>query len=375
MDIYHGIFQSALLVFTIAFGQWLIVSKWQSQRLVARLASGILFGLAASGAMFLTLELQPGLIFDARSVVLSVAAMFGGPVVALVSAAIAAFHRLIIGGEGALVGVGVIVSSASLGLVARHIHRHNLRDIGIPVLLILGLAVHGLGILWFGLLDVDFVDVILGKLALPYLGILTVFTVAIGLMLREIDRATHLVDIIRDRGKELEYLFDSAAIAILEEDFSEVVRKLDVIRASGVSDLRLHLLTTPGLLEELAADVRVSKANSAALTLFGVTHEGHLRRRIDEFFATDTENTFINELCAIWDKAPLFRGEVTFRRADGTIVSGVISLPLPRNPAEAKRVPVSILDLTEQKQNEAVIALERRRLSDVISATNVGTWE
>lgn len=375
MDIYHELFHNALLVVAIAFGYWLIVVKWQSQRPVSRLASGILFGLAASAAMVLSFELQPGLIFDARSVVLSVAAMFGGPVVALVSAAMAAFHRLIIGGEGALVGVGVIVSSASLGLVAHHIHRHNLRDIGIPFLLVFGLAVHGFGILWFGLLGVDFVDVVLGKLALPYLGILTVFTVVIGLLLREIDRATHLVDIIRDRGKELEYLFDSAAIAILEEDLSEVVRKLDVIRASGVSDFRLHLLTTPGLLEELAADVRVLKANSAALTLFGVTHEGHLRRRIDEFFATDTENTFINELCAIWDKAPLFRGEVTFRRADGAIVSGVISFPLPRNPAEAKRVPVSILDLTEQKRNEAAIALERRRLSDVISGTKVGTWE
>lgn len=375
MNIFLELFQNSLLVFSIAFGHWLIVVKWESQRLVSRLASGVLFGLAASAAMVLSFELQPGLFFDARSVVLSAAALFGGPVVAIVSVAMAALHRLIIGGEGALVGVGVILGSASLGLVARHIHRHNPRDIGIPFLLVLGLSVHGLAILWFGLLDVDFVDVILGKLALPYAGVLTVFTVVIGFLLREIDRATHLVDIIRDRGKELEYLFDSAAIAILEEDLSEVVRKLDVIRASAVSDLRLHLLTTPGLLEELAADARVLGANGAALRFFGVTHEGRLRRRIDEFFATDTKDTFINELCAIWDKEPSFQSEVTFRRADGTIVSGVISLPLPRNPAEAKRVPVSILDLTEQKRNEATISLERRRLSDVISSTDVGTWE
>jgi len=55
-----------------------------------------------------------GVIFDSRSVVLSVAGLFGGPVVTDIATVFAGAYRLYLGGVGARVGGGIIVSFAML---------------------------------------------------------------------------------------------------------------------------------------------------------------------------------------------------------------------------------------------------------------------
>ena len=63
--------------------------------------------------------LMPGVIFDARSVVLSMAGLFGGPLVACIAAAMAATGRLWLGGAGAEVGLMVIALCTVMGLLYR----------------------------------------------------------------------------------------------------------------------------------------------------------------------------------------------------------------------------------------------------------------
>ncbi len=69
---------------------------------------GIYFGLSAVIGMLIALEVSEGVIFDARSMLIGVGSFFGGPVVAVIASAIAASYRLVLGGAGALSGIGVI---------------------------------------------------------------------------------------------------------------------------------------------------------------------------------------------------------------------------------------------------------------------------
>ena len=78
---------------------------------------GLLFGLAAVIGMYRPMVLGPGLIFDGRSVVISVGALYFGPLAALVSAAVSLPYRLHLGGVGVLMGVLTIVLSAMWGPV------------------------------------------------------------------------------------------------------------------------------------------------------------------------------------------------------------------------------------------------------------------
>jgi len=84
------------------------------------LMQGVLFGLTAVFGMLRPLVLGPGLIFDGRSVMISLCALFFGPL----SAAVAAFpviaYRLTLGGSGLVMGVLTVVSSSAIGLAARY---------------------------------------------------------------------------------------------------------------------------------------------------------------------------------------------------------------------------------------------------------------
>ena len=115
----------------------------------AAIAGGLLFGAISVIGMLFPLVVVPGVLVDARSVVLVCAGLFGGPAVALIAALIAAAYRLHLGGLGAVVGVAVIFSCVAMGLVYRHLHQTGKVGIGALQLLAFGALVHlflGLGI-------------------------------------------------------------------------------------------------------------------------------------------------------------------------------------------------------------------------------------
>ena len=78
-----------------------------------------MFGGVTLLGMLNPVEFGPGLIFDGRSIVLSIAGVFGGALTAVIAAAMAAAYRIHLGGIGAPVGVAVILASATLGVLAR----------------------------------------------------------------------------------------------------------------------------------------------------------------------------------------------------------------------------------------------------------------
>lgn len=82
---------------------------------------GLAFGTACLVGMATPVVLRPGLIFDGRSIVLGIAGLFGGPVVAAIAGSMAAAYRLHLGGSGATMGVMVILASALLGVAGHHV--------------------------------------------------------------------------------------------------------------------------------------------------------------------------------------------------------------------------------------------------------------
>lgn len=119
-------------------------SRSRPGTLANRLWLGVLFGSVAVVGMLTPVRLQPGLIFDGRSIILGLAGLVGGPVVALVAATVAGGFRFWLGGVGMWMGVGVAAEAAALGAA---LHGWTRRAGRAPVLLELwgfGLAIHGI---------------------------------------------------------------------------------------------------------------------------------------------------------------------------------------------------------------------------------------
>jgi diguanylate cyclase (GGDEF)-like protein/PAS domain S-box-containing protein len=109
----------AFLIALVAAGQ-IVISRFHKKSLNRQVLLGLLFGGVALLGMANPVHFSPGVLFDGRSIVLSVVGVVGGGVAALIAAVMAALYRYQLGGAGATVGVMIVLLSALLGVLARH---------------------------------------------------------------------------------------------------------------------------------------------------------------------------------------------------------------------------------------------------------------
>ncbi len=114
--------------------------------------SGMLFGLIAIVGMMTAAEIEDGLFFDGRSVVLSVGALFGGPLPAVISMLIAGAYRATVGGEGMVIGLFSILSSSALGTLFFYLRKKHKKADSPLAYLTLGFLVHLFVLIWYSLL-------------------------------------------------------------------------------------------------------------------------------------------------------------------------------------------------------------------------------
>ena len=179
--------KAVALLLALCLIQGFITRRWSSGELVGRMVSGMLFGGISVIGMMTPIEITPGVIFDARSVVLAMSGLFGGPMVGGIAAVIAGGYRLWLGGGGAIVGVSVIVSSVLLGLAYRYgVQRGWLRT-NVWQLLVLGLVVHLFEIYLFTFLPGDVVAKVMENIAIPLVLTFTPATALLGCLLQSIE--------------------------------------------------------------------------------------------------------------------------------------------------------------------------------------------
>ncbi len=179
--------------------------------------SGLLFGGIAIVGMLVPLYFVPGIIFDGRSIVISVGAFLGGPVVAGVAVIIAGIYRLMIGGSGSLMGLGVIVTSAAFGLLYRQFVARN-QSGKILYLYFFGLAVHVAMLLWmFALPGNSRPDVFL-HIAFPVLILYPVATVLLAKIILELENYFETLKKLVVNEEKYRILFETKAEGVVYQN-------------------------------------------------------------------------------------------------------------------------------------------------------------
>lgn len=155
-------------------------------------------------------------------------------------------------------------------------------------------------------------------------------------------------------------IFENADISILNEDMSVLKRALDQLRTSGVIDLHQYLSDHPQKIPEFADMIKVVNVNNATLELFNLTSEDNFLEQISTSFGPEADKAFIKELCAIWDGDKIFRSEATFTTQLGKTIYAILSFHIPESIEGFKSVPVSIVDITLEKQIEEELEKSRK---------------
>ena len=199
----EGLASNIAFLIVLSFLYSLVYQKFKKMNRTAYgVLTGVLFGLIAIIAMLVPIRYLPGIIFDGRSVIISLGAFFSGPIAAVIIVLMAAVYRYLLGGVGALTGIAGIITYAIIGLLYRHLIPYQ--KARTPLYLYLfGLILHIIMLSWMLTLPGRIGLAVLYDLALPILLIYPVATVLVAKLI--IDREEFIDS--REKVKESEEKF------------------------------------------------------------------------------------------------------------------------------------------------------------------------
>ena len=226
----RGMVSNAALLLLMGLVQFLLprgTEGWTRRR---KLEAGVLLGFLGVGLLLTRWELRPGLFFDTRSVLLALSGPFFGLLPTVVAGTFMTAFRIVQGGLGMITGVGVIVSSATLGLLWARVlpHRRSWLDY-----YLLGVVVHLVMLAWMFAMPWEMALATLRQIAVPVLVIYPLATMLLGKLLeiQEISRDIREARLRNER--RLQGMLDQAweVVHLIEEDgrsayVSDSVRKI-----------------------------------------------------------------------------------------------------------------------------------------------------
>ncbi|WP_019689263.1 EAL domain-containing protein [Pseudomonas fluorescens] len=182
-----------------------------------QLVSGLLFGATCVIGMLSPISPEPGIFFDSRSVVLSMVALFSGPLVAGVAGVIASIYRLWMGGSGMAYGLAEIGLSILLGLSYRHFFQRGTFRIDPWQLWIFGLL---MSVLDWLLLPATQAASSREQMAVPLLLVMPIATVVLGLMFKEVAQRKRTELALQLRESRLRAITEAIpdTLLVLDED-------------------------------------------------------------------------------------------------------------------------------------------------------------
>ena len=212
--------QGVALLLALCFLHGVNMRLWRSHPRMGQVLSGVLFGSICILGMAKPLPLASGVIIDARSVVLSMAALFGGPLPAGIAAAMAAGARWAMGGAGMAVGMLVILWCTAAGLLYRHARGRGKLGVDLATLLAFGLLLHLTVLGLFQGLEPAVVQHINRDLALPYLLVFGPATALLGWLLHDVEQRFATERALSQNAERLAAIMQSVPdlVMLLDED-------------------------------------------------------------------------------------------------------------------------------------------------------------
>lgn len=164
-------------------------------------------------------------------------------------------------------------------------------------------------------------------------------------------------------------MFTHAPVSLWEEDFSEVKKRFDQFRRSGVEDLRKHFKKHPEEVLSLARMVRVVRVNNETLTLFDAAGTDEFLDGLSKIFNSDSFDVFKEELLAFWRGRTSFASEAINLTLTGTIKNILIHALIPPGFEQTwVKVYVAITDITAINDRTRNLATSEQKYRSVFNA-------
>jgi signal transduction histidine kinase/ActR/RegA family two-component response regulator len=180
---------------------------------------------------------------------------------------------------------------------------------------------------------------------------------------------------VRASEQRFRRIFDTVAVSLWEEDFSEVKSAIDRLERTGVRDLPRYFAEHPEFVAKAQGLIRVLDVNDATVKMFEARDKNEIRGALPEIFTPESMPVLVEELLAVAEGRTYFEAEALLHTVRGNPLYVFFTMVLPSPEQSFDRVLFSVVDLSERKKAEEQVrkALEEAeraaRLKDEFLAT------
>lgn len=210
-----------------------IERRWDRTTVAGKISQGLLFGIIAILGIMFPFELEKGLIFDGRTIAISLCTLFFGPTAGAISAIMAGAYRIWIGGVGLPMGLSTIVMAFVVGLTFYRIRRRfpiewltNFR------LYLFGLVVHIFMMILVITLPSRYIVSVYQAIGLMVIGIYPLVSLIIGKILFDQEVASHTLSELSKRESLFRTTLYSIGDAVITTDEKGNIRNMNQIAES-----------------------------------------------------------------------------------------------------------------------------------------------
>ena len=173
---------AALLMALIVIYEFSYVIRDRLRKSILYL-DGFMIGIIGLAIMSVPFHMTSGIMFDTRSILISVSALIFGTVPSVIASAILIIYRLILGGDGEWMGIGLIISSCLIGIIWRkHILKIETINRWLNIYLF-GIVVHLCMLCFSILLPREQLFAVLREIIIPVLLIFPIVTVLLSMIM------------------------------------------------------------------------------------------------------------------------------------------------------------------------------------------------
>jgi len=161
------------------------------------------------------------------------------------------------------------------------------------------------------------------------------------------------------------YLYNASVVGIMNGDLSSVYMALQQLRINGIEDLNDYLKSHPKKLLALIKDIKIKGQNSNFLKLLGYDTNNNFKKIPLNSLDDSLFELFKSSIIAIWEQEEQLEKKVVLSSIDGHLISAIVNHPIPKNAAEFKNIPISVLDISKQEKSKREISFQSKVLSSI----------
>jgi PAS domain S-box-containing protein len=165
-------------------------------------------------------------------------------------------------------------------------------------------------------------------------------------IVQDITERKDMEEELRENERRYRNLYENFPISLWEEDFIEVKRCIDNIKASGVTNFREYINGHPNIISECAKLVKIIDVNKYTLELYQAENKEQLIENLNNVFDSKSYDIFREELIAIAEGKTTFESDATNRTLKGNTINVRLRLAIaPGYEDTLSRVLVSIMEV------------------------------